>query len=525
MSMNDQPSDEQSLSVVPALLAELGGVLDRLAAADVSQCTDAELVDVARTHEQLVNRMLFEGDRQIVALSDRGVPRAMGYRSLTNFLNVALRVSDPGRRTDQMEATASFRQLSGEVSDPKYPTLAAAFAEGAVGPAHVRKVAEILDKIPHRLPHDRKVAAEKTLAELAREHTPAELTTLGMRLLAHLDPDGELTDAKDRARRPNLWLNRQDAQKMSKLTANLDPQTRALLEMMLAVWAKPGMNNPDDPDSPSGGEDDADIEQVKAAAARDSRSQAQRNHDALNALLTAVFADGLLGKTHRGLPVSLIIKANLADLIRESGLATTATGSVIPIPELIGLAGQIQPYLAIFADATEIPLYFGRGKRLATLAQRLASLARTDGEVCSAPGCDQPATNVEIHHAALDYAEGGTTDIVDLAPACPFHNRRVGHTVGEFTTGVYRDGPHAGRTWWRRNHRPGAPPNPKRLNTRPDIATLYEHNLHQVRETIHGPPADDGPPPARLHFTETIHPPSSVVETRLAAELYRLTSQ
>ena len=206
------------------------------------------------------------------------------------------------------------------MSDPKYPTLAAGFAEGAVGAAHVRKVAEILDKIPHRLPHDRTVAAEKTLAELAREHTPAELTTLGMRLLAHLDPDGELTDAKDRARRRNLWLNRQDAQKMSKLTANLDPQTRALLEMMLAVWAKPGMNNPDDPDSPSGGEDDADIEQVKAAAARDSRSQAQRNHDALNALLTAVFADGLLGKTHRGLPVSLIIKANLADLIREVGV-------------------------------------------------------------------------------------------------------------------------------------------------------------------------------------------------------------
>ena len=39
------------------------------------------------------------------------------------------------------------------------------------------------------------------------------------------------------------------------------------------MWAAPGMNNPADPDSPTGSREDADPEQVAAAAARDHRDQ------------------------------------------------------------------------------------------------------------------------------------------------------------------------------------------------------------------------------------------------------------
>ena len=107
-----------------------------------------------------------------------------------------------------------------------------------------------LDAVVDRLPHDKKVAAEATLAGLACEHTPAEIGELGQRLLDNLDPDGELSDGSDRKRRRNVWVNRQDAQQMSKLTGHLDPETRALIETLWAVWATPGLNNPDDPDSP-----------------------------------------------------------------------------------------------------------------------------------------------------------------------------------------------------------------------------------------------------------------------------------
>ena len=153
--------------------------------------------------------------------------------------------------------------------------------------------------------------------------------------------------------------------------------------MMFAVWGKPGLNNPDDPASPSGPAGTADPDALTAAADRDGRTLAQTNHDALDAALAAGFADGTLGTSHRGLPVQLIIKADLSDLIREAGLATTATGTLLPIRDLIAMAGDVQPWLAIFKDATTVPLHFGRGRRLATREQRLVSFARPDGEVGS----------------------------------------------------------------------------------------------------------------------------------------------
>ncbi|MDL9939049.1 DUF222 domain-containing protein, partial [Gordonia sp. ABSL1-1] len=298
-------------------------------------------------------------------ISDRGVPRSMGYRSLPNFLNTALRVSDPRRRLTQIAATSRLRQLDGQLSEPKYPTLGAHFAAGAVGPAHLRAAIDVLDTIPTAVAHDKRVAAEHTLADLAGQHTPAEIATLGARVLAHLDPDGVLTDDRDRRRRRNLWLNRQSADHMSKVTGHLDPETRGMLDVVLAAWAAPGLNNPDDPTSPTGAPEGIDPDTLKAAADRDTRSQAQRNHDALSALLKAVLTDGMLGKTHRGLPIQLIIKADLADLQRAAGLATTASGSLIPIADVIRLATQVDPWLAVFDTATAIPLFFGRGKRFA----------------------------------------------------------------------------------------------------------------------------------------------------------------
>ncbi|MDJ0010284.1 DUF222 domain-containing protein, partial [Gordonia alkanivorans] len=378
-------------------------------------------------------------------------------------------------------------------------------------------------------------AAERQMAEIAVDHTPADITALGARLLAHLDPDGTLTDDTDRKRRRNLSVNRQRADGTAKMTANLTPELLARITMLLAVWAKPGMNNPDDPDSPHGSIEDADPEAVEAAAARDDRTPAQLNHDALNALLKAVFDDGLLGKSHRGLPIQLIIKADVNDLRREAGFATTATGTLIPITDLVNMAADTQPWLAVFKDATAIPLYFGRGKRLATREQRLVSFARPDGEVCSTPDCGISAAHVEMHHAQLDWGLGGLTDITDLAPACPKHNRMVSNEPGGYTTRMVREGPDEGRCAWRLNAEPGAPPNPERINRRPDIPRRFAEQLKQVRNEIHGPDEQSGDGvrlvarrvidyrPARPTARKLSSSELSAVELELAALLGKVT--
>ncbi|MFE0751373.1 DUF222 domain-containing protein, partial [Gordonia sp. NPDC058843] len=470
------------------LVTELHAILDELQAVDLSPCTDDELIDVASATERAIARTTFAGDRQVAEVEARDLPRKTGYRTLIQFMNHRLRVSNPMRRRKQLNATAALTCLNGERLQPEQPSLSESFADGSVGTAHVHAALDVLDQIPSAVEHDVKVAAERQMAEIAEIHTPAEITQLGARLLAHLDPDGTLADENERKRRRNLWVNRQRADGTAKMTATLTPELAARVTMLLAVWAKPGMNNPNDPHSPTGSFEDADPDTLVAAAERDDRTPAQINHDALNALLKAVLEDGLLGKSHRGLPVQLIIKADLKDLIREAGIATTATGTLLPITDLIDLAADVQPWLAIFKDATAVPLHFGKSKRLATREQRLASFARPDGEVCSAPGCDQPATHVEIHHAEQDWAKGGLTDIDDLAPACPRHNRMVGDKPGQYTTHIERSGPDEGRCVWRLNAEPGAQPNPDRVNRRPDMPSRFTTHLNTVRDEIHGPP-------------------------------------
>ncbi len=51
---------------------------------------------------------------------------------------------------------------------------------------------------------------------------------------------------------------------------------------------------------------------------------------------------------------------------------------------------------------------------------------------CTAPGCTAPGYAVQVHHAATDWSDGGTTDIDDLTFACKLHNLLV--ETGGWTT-------------------------------------------------------------------------------------------
>ncbi len=71
---------------------------------------------------------------------------------------------------------------------------------------------------------------------------------------------------------------------------------------------------------------------------------------------------------------------------------------------------------------TRIPLAVGRTARTATPAQRRALAARDKG--CIIPGCAIPAEACQTHHVQ-DWAQGGTTDLPNLALLCWAHHRQV----------------------------------------------------------------------------------------------------
>ncbi|BCI90139.1 hypothetical protein NIIDMKKI_53450 [Mycobacterium kansasii] len=150
---------------------------------------------------------------------------------------------------------------------------------------------------------------------------------------------------------------------------------------------------------------------------RDTRSQCQRQHDALVAGLRALLASGDLG-SHNGLPVSIVVTTTLKDLEAAAGRARTGGGTRVPMSQLIRWAATSHHYLAVFDQAKPLALF--HTKRFASLAQRLMLLAKNGG--CTKPGCDAPAYHSQAHHVS-GWRNTHCTDIHDLTLACGVDNR------------------------------------------------------------------------------------------------------
>ena len=243
---------------------------------------------------------------------------------------------------------------------------------------HVAVIRGFVHRLPDFVDIETRAKAEAQLARLAGEHRPDELAKLADKLTDCLNPDGDFTE-HDRARRRGLTLGRQDIDGMSPIKGYLTPEARATLDAVLAKLAAPGMCNPDD-EAPC-----VDGPPPEQAVGGDSRTCAQRNHDALNAGLRALLSSGELGQ-HNGLPASIIVTTTLRELEAAAGRGLTGGGTLLPMSDVIRLAGHAHHYLAIFDSGKALALY--HTKRLASPAQRIVLYAKDRG--CSFPNCEVP---------------------------------------------------------------------------------------------------------------------------------------
>ncbi|MGB3707865.1 DUF222 domain-containing protein, partial [Gordonia sp. (in: high G+C Gram-positive bacteria)] len=274
----------------PAELASLASaVAAQLAGAVFAASTEGQLLEAAEVLERANRRFDGANSALLAEISDRGAYRKAGFLSVHAFLAGGLRLGggEARRRRIATEGIACLSNLQGETLPPAFPTTAEAVADGAIGTEHVVEIDAVMRKIPAAVDPATRAGAEAQLAEVARDLTPSGVRAAGFRLLAHLDPDGALTDERDRQRLRGFGLGGQDQRLMSKVRGYLTPQLRARLEVTLESWAKPGMNNPADPASPREAAETADPAALAAAAERDDRALGQRQHDALLALLEA----------------------------------------------------------------------------------------------------------------------------------------------------------------------------------------------------------------------------------------------
>jgi hypothetical protein len=250
--------------------------------------------------------------------------------------------------------------------------------------------------------------SEALLAEKAALLRPDQLELVADRLATTVNPDGVFSD-EDRARKRGfVWCGRQRADGMSVGKLFATPELRAMLEAWCAKFAAPGMCNPADHTPTVTGEPSTEVTD------RDDRSHAQRQHDALAALVRGQLGDPKLGQ-HNGLPVTIIATATLEQLQTGAGVAVTAGTTLLPMRDVIRMASHAWHYLCVFDSHSERAIYLGRGKRIASADQRIVLHAKDRG--CSAPGCDKPGYLCEVHHVR-EWADGGRTDIDTLTFAC-----------------------------------------------------------------------------------------------------------
>jgi hypothetical protein len=380
--------------------------------------TGPEVLGIARRLEAGYRGQPAVDHKLMHQLISQCTPGELGANSWPKVLSEALRISE-GQAKYRIKRAALLgprTALSGEPLPPLLPKVAAAQARGEIGDEHVRIIEKFFDGLPSAIDARTRELAESDLVRIAIGLGPTQLRAATERLAQLLDPDGELPDDAERARRRYLKIDKQDAHGMSRIHGLLDPEARATLDAVLAKQGAPGMCNPED-DNPC-----VDGEPSEEAVQADTRSAGQRNHDALIAMGRSVLASGDLGK-HNGLPATVIVSTTLQDLQSGTGVGVTAGGTLLPMRDVIRLASQAHHYLVIYDKHTREPLYCGRAKRFATPGQRIVLHALDRG--CTRPGCTAPGYWCQVHHVDGWVADNGETNINKLTLACGPDNRAV----------------------------------------------------------------------------------------------------
>ena len=400
---------------VSVAVGQIDAALDVLTGLDLSGLSATDLVGVAERCETLVRRHRVVCGDAAVELSRRNTAELGGapHKVLADWLRIT--PAEARRRVTLAEPLAPRTSLLGEPLPARHPATAAAWRAGDLDVEHVRVIARFLDELPLAVSAADRGDAEALLAEQARLMRPDQLVKVAEQLALILNPDGVFSDADRAARRGFTW-GPQQSNGMSQGRLWATPALRAEIDALFAKFAAPGRCNPADQTPLVEGEPS------QARIDGDHRSHPQRQHDALSAIMRSLLGNPKLGQ-HNGLPVTLIVSTTLQELHDQTGVGVTGGGTLLPISDVIRMASHSYHYLTLFDGVSGRALWLGRTKRIANADQRIVLHNKDRG--CTFPNCTVPGYGSQVHHATLDWADGGSTNIDDLDFGCGPHNRLV----------------------------------------------------------------------------------------------------
>jgi hypothetical protein len=189
--------------------------------------------------------------------------------------------AEAGRRIAEAEDLGPRRSLTGAPLAALLTATAAAQCAGLIGDGHVKIIRSFFTHLPAEVDVFTRAAAEADLADKATPYRPDQVAKYAQQIMSLLHPDGDLSD-QERARKRGIVLGQQGFDGMSRISGLVSPELRAAIEAAWAKLAAPGVCNPED-DTPV-----VDEAPDEHAVRRDTRNQAQRNHDGFLAGLGSV---------------------------------------------------------------------------------------------------------------------------------------------------------------------------------------------------------------------------------------------
>ena len=163
------------------------------------------------------------------------------------------------------------------------------------------------------------------------------------------------------------------------------------------------------------------MKQVNEAAKQQSGPGETRTMDQRRADILIDILDGTTGTPGAGGGVDII-----TDLVSLAGLSD-ASGDLNGYgPVIADIARQVAdqqqdtkwPWTITHPDTGQ-PLHTGITRRRPNTRQQ--RIARTRNRSCVFPGCRMPSTQCDLDHTK-PWAEGGPTEIDNLAPLCRYHH-------------------------------------------------------------------------------------------------------
>ena len=376
-------------------MSGLVSAIDELAAADLDLMSDCERGAELRELYDARTRLEAQINRRLGAFDARGLSEVDGAPSTQSWLRGHCRLT-PSDAAGEVQTARGLREL---------PIVAAAWEAGEINRQHARAITMLAKETSLDATKD----VEADLVAVARLADPLCFAN-ELRKMREAWPRDERSpkdESSTESRRELSVVSSLDGMTAVKgwLTAEVGELLRTVLDPLAAPLPE------------------------------DTRTAAQRNHDALAEACRRLLDADDVGPGRKVRP-SLLVLCTVDGLLDAQGreAAELGYGGVIDNDTLQRIACDSTVMRVLVNSEGEV-LDLGRAQRTVSAAQWKALVVRDGG--CVVPGCDRPATWCDAHHLWW-WTRGGPTDLDNLALVCGFHHRLVherGWTLGRDTSG------------------------------------------------------------------------------------------